>query len=70
MSVQREVKDVPTAMAIARDIAAKAGLVWTVVTSARKTNGVWVVLLTSFLGNYRVRIDASTGDILEFGSVE
>lgn len=65
-----EVKEATQAMDIARKAADKAGLVFHQVLSAKRRDGFWLVQLRSLTDRFIVKINALTGEVVEFSPVE
>ena len=61
-----EIKDAFVAMDYARKALDKAGINFYTIDSVKKEEKVWLVMASGFLTEYTIRIDATTGDILEF----
>ena len=64
--MSNQVKDAIQAMEIARNAAVKAGLAYNFVISARREGNFWFVQINALLGKFVVKIDISTGEVVEF----
>ncbi|MCM8764712.1 MAG: hypothetical protein NC830_05085 [Candidatus Omnitrophica bacterium] len=64
-----EIKDATQAMDIAHKVVQKAGMILWIVTGARRENTHWIVEVSSLAGRYTVRINALTGEVVEFRPV-
>jgi uncharacterized membrane protein YkoI len=67
--MSEEIKDATQAMDIASKAVQKAGIMFSFINSAKKENAYWIVEVVTFTGRYIVRINASTGEVVEFRPV-
>lgn len=65
-----QVKDAREAIDIAHKIAQKAGLVFWFVSGAKKENDYWVAQVTTLADIYIVKINALTGEVVEFSPID
>jgi len=62
----KPVETVVQAMDIAKEVAQKAGLGFAAITSVRREQTYWLVDITSLIGNFRIKINATNGEVVEF----
>lgn len=67
---QKVVETVTDAMEIAREVAQKAGLGFFVVINVKRDGAYWLVDLTTLFGQFRVKINAMNGEVVEFGPLK
>jgi len=67
--MSNEIKDATQAMDIANKTAQKAGIIYWFITGVRKENTYWIVEIAGLSGRYIVRINASTGEVVDFRPV-
>ncbi len=61
-----KITDALSAMDYARKAMDKAKILFYTIDSAKKEDSVWLVKAIGLMVKYIIRIDANTGDILEF----
>ena len=64
--MSNEIKDATQAMDIANKAAQKAGMIYWFITGTKKENTYWVVEITTLSGRYMLRINTSTGEVVDF----
>ncbi|KXA90458.1 hypothetical protein AKJ62_00765 [candidate division MSBL1 archaeon SCGC-AAA259D14] len=65
------VENAREATQIARDFAEKdAGLVYSWVDSVKKKGNKWIVQVSGIMGNFMVKIDAKSGEVISYERVE
>lgn len=63
---EKKIKDALMAMEYAHKVMHAAGVYFYTINSVRRENNIWLVTASSFLVGYTLKIDANTGDIIEF----
>lgn len=67
---QKSVETVIQAIDIGREVAQKAGFGFAVVTSAKREQTYWFVDITSLIGDFRIKINATNGEVVEFSPLK
>ena len=70
LEMSSEVKEATQAMEIAHEVAKKAGLTYYYIISAKRQDGFWLVQIDTIVRMYVVKINAFTGGVVEFTTVE
>lgn len=65
-----EVKGATQAMAIAQNAARAAGLYFIYIYNAKKEDNFWIISMACLPGDYIVKIDASTGEVVELSLIK
>ena len=60
------------AMEVAKGVAERAGLplMFTTINSIKKENEEYIVILSTVTNSYKVRINAQTGDVIEWEEIQ